>query len=254
MKTFQKILLLLIFLSAYSYQSYAQDGSFRIRNDAYIQIGYDQYKVLTFGKHNNTPMNGAWSMEHYDNGFNFWRPWPAPNHGNYKLFIKDNNGYVGIGRKPWHKLDVNGNIGTYGTLMVSSDEKLKTNINRLQGNNCLSLVLGLKSYQYNLKYKELPPGEADEGTYISPTKQKTIDAQRQDNSEAQTAIRHGFLAQEVKEIIPEIVETNGEYMSIDYIALIPILTEAVKEQNKVIENLEIIITQLQQEVKTLTKK
>jgi len=73
MKTFQKILTLLIFLSTCC-QGYAQNGSFKIRDDAFIQIGYQGYKVLTFGQHANSPMNGAWSIEHYDNGFNFWRP------------------------------------------------------------------------------------------------------------------------------------------------------------------------------------
>jgi|GEM_PF-5545441 len=168
--------------------------------------------------------------------------------------MKDNNGFVGIGKKPWHKLDVNGNIGTYGTLQITSDEKLKTNVTKLQSSLCLNMVLALKSYQYNLKYQELPPGDADEGTHISSVKQKTIDAQSQVSEEAQTEVRHGFLAQEVKNVIPEIVGSYGEYLSIDYIALIPILTEAVKEQNRTIENMKNQIQQLQQKVEASTKE
>ena len=42
--------------------------------------------------------------------------------------------------------------------------------------------------------------------------------------------RYGFLAQNVQEIFPELVHTdNNGYMSVDYIGLIPILVQSIKE-------------------------
>lgn len=40
-----------------------------------------------------------WGIEHWDGGLNFKQP-VQKNDPNYRLFIRDNNGYVGIGLKP----------------------------------------------------------------------------------------------------------------------------------------------------------
>jgi hypothetical protein len=41
----------------------------------------------------------------------------------------------------------------------------------------------------------------------------------------------GFIAQEVKEVLPEVVSQDGEgYYSIGYSRIIPVLVEAIKEQ------------------------
>ena len=43
--------------------------------------------------------------------------------------------------------------------------------------------------------------------------------------------RYGFSAQEVKEVFPDLVtEDDNGYLSVDYIGLIPVLVEALKEQ------------------------
>jgi hypothetical protein len=49
----------------------------------------------------------------------------------------------------------------------------------------------------------------------------------------------GFIAQELKEVFPELVyqETDSSEYSINYIGLIPILVEALKEQQILIEEL-----------------
>jgi hypothetical protein len=50
----------------------------------------------------------------------------------------------------------------------------------------------------------------------------------------------GFIAQELKEVFPELVyqETDSSEYSINYIGLIPILVEALKEQQILIEELQ----------------
>jgi hypothetical protein len=51
-------------------------------------------------------------------------------------------------------------------------------------------------------------------------------------------IHYGFIAQEVREIYPELVYEDDEGMlGIDYVSFIPLLIEELKQQNKTIEKL-----------------
>jgi hypothetical protein len=57
----------------------------------------------------------------------------------------------------------------------------------------------------------------------------------------------GFMAQELINIVPEAVkkdDSTGTY-SVNYIMLIPILVEAIKEQQKLITELQLSIIDLQ---------
>ena len=175
-----------------------------------------------------------------------FRAWPVFSYGNYKLFIKDWDGAVGIGKYPVYKLDVAGDIATNGTLQIASDERLKTNIMTMDGASSLSLITSLKSYTYNYKLENTSffPTLSDDVT-VTTIKTKTMEG---DQISPNTRLRRGFIAQEVKEIIPDLVQEaeNGEY-SIDYVSVIPILVEAMKEQQK-------IILDLQKEVEILKQK
>ena len=107
-------------------------------------------------------------------------------------------------------------------------ERLKTNIEDLS--DSLDKILKLKGISYNLK----------------------------SNNEK----HFGFIAQEVEKIFPEIImETNviGEpddilYKTIRYQELIPHLTEAIKKQQELIENLNAKIEYLLNEIQTLKNK
>jgi hypothetical protein len=46
----------------------------------------------------------------------------------------------------------------------------------------------------------------------------------------------GFIAQEVEEIIPEVVSNGGDSYSMQYSPLTALLVEAVKEQQSLIDN------------------
>lgn len=251
LKYFKSQILLVFLLSLFFInQSIAQQGHLQIRNDEFIQIGYDNYKTLAFGIGGNAslglPNNGQWAMEHWNGGFNIWRPWPQSSWGNYKLFIKDWDGFVGIGKYPVHKLDVNGDIGTFGTLRITSDSRLKTNITVLNGASCLTSLMRVKSVSYNYKYDNFPyQGPNPEGE-LTEIKQKTIQSS-EDNGEVQSKIlRHGFLAQDLKEVFPDLVsQDESGFYSIDYIGMIPIMLEAMKEQQTQIAQLKEKIAQLE---------
>jgi ABC-type Fe3+-citrate transport system substrate-binding protein len=57
----------------------------------------------------------------------------------------------------------------------------------------------------------------------------------------------GFIAQEVEKIVPEIVlkdKTKEEYRSVKYDKLVALLVEAVKEQQKQIEKLQLKVKEM----------
>ena len=103
---------------------------------------------------------------------------------------------------------VNGLAGGTNPWQSPSDKRLKTNIKPLQG--ALQSVLNLQGVTFNWK----------------------------DETDHRPGQNIGFIAQEVKEIFPEIVSGGGKdkegneiYYSIEYATLTPVLVEAIKELN-----------------------
>ncbi|MDP1801156.1 MAG: tail fiber domain-containing protein [Bacteroidota bacterium] len=118
-----------------------------------------------------------------------------------------------------YKLKVFGSAVTSGGTWVNSDKRFKKNINIIDG--ALNKVLKLSGVNYEYNKDEYKPYNFDDG--------KTL----------------GFIAQDLEQVVPEVVKKDEKgYYSINYTALIPLLVEAFKEQNKKIED-------LQQQVQTL---
>ena len=118
------------------------------------------------------------------------------------------NGYFTSGLSVTGAITATGNI----TAFHSSDERLKENIINLDGS--LAKVLKLRGTRFDWKEgnKEVHPFEGND---------------------------IGFIAQEVKEILPEVVgEMNGGYYGVKYEKLTPILVEAIKELSKKVDILE----------------
>lgn len=90
----------------------------------------------------------------------------------------------------------------------SSDSTLKTNINRLE--DPISVLNQINGYSYF--YKENP---AERG-----------------NKE------YGVIAQEIRRVLPEIVDTVKDLLVVDYDQLIPFLIEVVKQQQLTIEQIQ----------------
>lgn len=108
-----------------------------------------------------------------------------------------------------------------------SDKRLKDNIQLLKTENNLEKVLKLNGIRFEWKEKE---GFND---------LKNI----------------GFIAQDVVDIVPEVVrydELNDIY-SLEYTGLIPVLTEAIKEQQAEIEKLKLIIEKQQAQISLMIK-
>jgi hypothetical protein len=111
----------------------------------------------------------------------------------------------------------NANINCYGevTAYYSSDERLKTNIKSFTALDIIKKLPSAKTYKWNEKAVSLNPAK--------------------DTSTQQ----YGLIAQEVLKTNPELVHKIYEdYLSIDYVQLIPILLQGMKELNTKVNNLE----------------
>ena len=59
------------------------------------------------------------------------------------------------------------------------------------------------------------------------------------NANASSKLQYGFIAQEIEKVIPELVtEDSNGYKAVNYIGVIPVLTQAIQEQQKEIEQLK----------------
>ena len=119
------------------------------------------------------------------------------------------------------------NITAYSTT-VASDRRLKREIQKI--NYGLKDILKLNSVQFN--WREKRKGKHD----------------------------IGFIAQEVQEIIPEIVNEipdlenkDNKYLGVEYSKVVPILVEAVKEQQEQINKQNVVIDKQQKQIDELKK-
>lgn len=203
----------------------------KVRTDGSIHTGYTGYANIWMGTYDYQGTdNGKWAIEIWNNDFNIWKPFPSPNPGNYKLFIRGDNGNVGIGRYPSSKLDVDGDIAIYGTVKLSSDERLKSNITPLA--NSLFKITKLNGKSYN----KIRPKQVFDFTGITDTiKYMTMLAESKRVDKPDNTVQFGLLAQEVKQVFPELVKADtAGYLTLDYIGLIPVIIEALKEQQNTI--------------------
>lgn len=93
---------------------------------------------------------------------------------------------------------------------LTSDRRVKKNIRSLE--NARDYLLSLRPVRFDFNTEFLPL------------------------SERQATDRIGFIAQEVKEVLPEVVgyDTLADLHSLDYVSLIPLLTKGFQEQDSVI--------------------
>ena len=112
---------------------------------------------------------------------------------------------------------------------VGSDKRLKTNIKKIKYG--LKDILKLNSVEFDWKEKR--------------NKKHDI----------------GFIAQEVKEVIPEIIteipnfeDENNNYLGVDYSKIVPVLVESIKEQNEEIKSLKQMNNELLKRLELLESK
>ena len=108
----------------------------------------------------------------------------------------------------------------------SSDIRYKENIVNLKSDKSLALLKQLNGVSYDLKVARKFEDET--------TKDKNLQS-----GELKTSGQIGFIAQDFQKVLPELVSENQDgYLGINYIGLIPVIVEALKEQNLIIEDLK----------------
>ena len=136
-------------------------------------------------------------------------------------------GRVGIGTwKPDELLDVNGNI-TCTSLTETSDIRKKKNIIEIKKG--LSLLTQLQAVQFEWKDEFLT----------------------RSNKHGMKGKHYGFIAQDVEEIIPDVVTTEQneeQYKNISYTEMIPLMVESIKELKQIIDEQQKQIDELKKEL------
>lgn len=163
------------------------------------------------------------------------------------------NSKLGINTtSPSYKLDVPNDTVRVKALVYSSDENLKENIMSLQS-NFTSKLYQLNAKSYNLK--PLP------GTHPQPFLSDTVSINANNNVQGLNVntINNkksiGFIAQEVEQVFPDLVSMdNNGYYALDYISLIPIIVESVKEQKVIIDSQSQTINDLTNQIQLLNTK
>jgi hypothetical protein len=123
--------------------------------------------------------------------------------GDRVFIIGDGSGFFGVAtRSSSFYINRNGNAWMQGTLTQNSDARLKTNIHKV--GNALGKIKSLTGYNYNWKDSTNMPGNYT-----------------------------GVLAQEVQQVMPELVVPNTEgQLAVNYTGMIPYLIESIKTLEK----------------------
>ena len=145
------------------------------------------------------------------------------------------NGQVGIGTGTITtgtangvRLHVNGDILAM-QVHSSSDERFKKNIAPVS--NALDKVMAIDGVTYEFRNDEFK------------------------NRDFPTTTQLGFIAQNVEEVVPHVVKTDGQgYKSVDYSKLTALLNEAIKEQQKEINSQKELITAQQNAISTILEQ
>jgi hypothetical protein len=165
--------------------------------------------------------NGEITVGTYVGGNSIFGGWIGTKSNHPLMFFTGNgspqitllqNGDVGIGTtSPGFRLHVNGLVGATSYVSLS-DARLKKDI--LPIRNALSTVLRMNGASYNWNSDANPDFQLDNRRQL------------------------GFLAQEIEKLVPELVVTREDgYKTVNYLEIIPLLVESIKEQQKQIETL-----------------
>ena len=180
--------------------------------------------LSTFGNTSNAYTNGNWARYQgswvaytsYDAGF---RTYVSADQASLVVNAAGNVG-MGTTNPGSYKLYVNGTAYSTGGWVQSSDLKFKENIAPIE--SPLSKILNLRGVSFNWRTEEFRDKGYPENKH------------------------YGVIAEEIELVLPEVVKEGPEKeKGVSYGEIIPVLIEAIKEQQKEIERLKSEVIQLQ---------
>jgi len=152
-----------------------------------------------------------------------------------------------------YTLNVKGNVHVDGAFSTTSDSRYKTNVKNL--GSALEKIAGLRPVTYNFKAEDLSEYYALVPDSVKISDEKDLRkyfglGEKRDTKRKQI----GFIAQELQQVFPELVHKDDQGMlSVNYIALIPVLTGAIQEQQQIIEKQDETIQMLISRLEALEK-
>ncbi len=134
-----------------------------------------------------------------------------PDDGVVIMATNSSGARVGIGTEtPSQALHVIGNLCATGTIGACSDGRFKDHVETI--GDALAVIEKLRGVDFDWKRSEFSDHQFADGKQL------------------------GFVAQEVKDVLPMLVSQGSDgYFSVDYGRLTPVLVEAVKQQQKIID-------------------
>lgn len=183
--------------------------------NTYQTIGDTVFAV----KRNNNLVFAIGVTPYQTNGAGFKCPLSIQGDGTQEALYVDGNGAQ-------YAVDVSGNGFISGTWYMGSDIRFKKNIILIP--HALSKILSLKGVSFSWRKDELKTNNFNDGNQI------------------------GFIAQDVEKVLPELVKTDADgYKSVSYGNLTPVIVEAIKEQQKIIDMQNTQIQKQEQMIKSL---
>lgn len=155
---------------------------------------------------------------------------------NFATMVNDTLAYYNVGKGNYFQF--NCDVRSSG-LFIASDRRFKQDIEELPlSSDKLSQIRGV-SFKYKIENRKSKAAKRNYEGWDSASiaAQKTIDNFY--NSLQNEPRRFGFLAQDVKEVYPELVRTDSlGYMYVDYIGMIPLLVNSLNELKNKVDSLE----------------
>ena len=134
----------------------------------------------------------------------------------------------------------NGSVTYTGNLTHDSDSRLKKDVQTISG--ALDKVLKLRGVTYYWKTRE----------EMAATRGVSVNNMSYGYSDK---LQTGVVAQEIEQVMPELVSTDeAGFKSVDYVGITPLLIEAIKEQQTIINNQQQQIDELKKMVEELLNK
>jgi hypothetical protein len=227
MKT-KKIIFLLTIIIVFSNNSYSQ---LKVLSNQKVQIGSTSNRYVGLAKSSDFGLvnkESTWLRIGSNGGVAFWGTSGVESNNSPIMVVNAYGLGIGASAQAWSgtPLYVNGNGSFTGSVYQGSDSRFKKNIEPLTNSLEKILKISGKKYNYNLEVLS----DANLGN------DKSI----------------GFIAQELQVIVPEAVRKNENgFYAVNYSAIIPILVEAIKEENKKVIDLEEKLVLFKQEVEKM---